>query len=417
MRISNSRFLSRTTLAVLACTGLAFGCVDNGRDSGVRDDAATTAPTDTSSGATTSMSDTTATSATDTTGDTTSGATAPASDDTTSGASSAAPAAGTTGTTSAPATTTGAAGTAGAGTSAATAPAATTEETPATGKMTAKKKANKKMDKKSDRPAEGAKTDSSSNSDLGATGSIGAYDASDDENLRDEAGTEIGDTTAASSPNAEEDLTMDESMSEDETVSGATSAPADSSASSPTASGASTGTESVSTTSASDEDLKESSKMAAAISPWYTEPYSRIPTHVGSTTLTGKDKSVAALERYSVFIDPPALERTLVGRDAVRPVSEIDFNSFDYDKRSRFSSQMNARLVNIDSRLDMIESRSPDMKSDIESIHSDHLALENQLEDIREVDETNWTSFRDSFRDRLTALEREVARLSVSARE
>lgn len=376
MKKLNSSALTRTTLAVLACTGLAFGCADNGRESGVRDDARTS---DTYSGSTSSVNDTSTYS-----GTTAAPATAPAAS--TTGTGTTAPAASTTETTTTTTTTTD--------THAA--------ETPATGtKMaTAKKKAHKKMDKM-EKKAEEKKPDSSMNEDLNRSGSLGANDSvySEDENMRDEAGTEIGDSSTASNPNPEED-----------TVSGTTSSSSEDTAA------ASPATESVSTTSASDEDLRASSRMAGSLSPWYSEPYSRIPTHVGSTTITGKDKSVAALESYSVFIDPAALERAIHSRDAVRPVTEIDFNSFGYDKRARFTSQMNARLENIDSRLDVIQAKHAASPNDLGTIQDNHMALENQLDDVRKVDESQWGSFRDSFRERLTALEREVARLSVSAR-
>lgn len=395
----NSRALTRTSLAALACAGLAFGCADNGRDSGVRDDARTS---DTYSGSTSSANDTYSgtTAAAPATGNTATGAA--------TGAGTTAPAAGTTGATTTTTTTTTGTGTAGTDTH-----AGHHDETPAAGtKMAnAKKKAAKKADKM-EKKAEEKKPDSSMNDDMNRSGNLGAYDGvnEEDENMRDEAGTEIGDTTSASTSNPEEDST----------VSGTTSNPSDANASTTPSSTSNTttmssneGTQSVSTSSASDEDLKAAARMAGSISPWYTEPYSRIPTHVGSTTITGKDKSVAALEGYSDFIDPAALERSIHGRDAVRPVSEIDFNSFGYDKRMRFTSQMNARLENIDSRLDLIEAKNPS-SNEITTIHSDHMALENQLDDVRKVDESQWSSFRDSFRDRLTALEREVARLSAS---
>lgn len=372
MKNSNSHGLTRTTLAILACSGLAFGCVNNGADDDARRDQSSTTTPDTYSGTTTGMNDTTS-------GTTAAPATGAATTHTTT--TTTAPAAGTTAT----------------GTTDAHAGHMDSATTPDAGTKTANaKKKAKKMDKKSDKPAADAtKTDSSSNSDLSGSGDLGMYD--ENENMNDEAGTEVTDPSLASTSNPEEDAT----------VSGMTS--------SPESNPSSVGTESVSTSSASDEDLKTSARMAGGLSPWATEPYSRIPTHTYSPT--GKDKSVSSLERYNVFIDPPALERAIRGRDALRPVTEIDFNSFGYDRRSSFTSQMNSRLANIDSRLDVIEAKvsgDDTAGQQITTIQNDHLALENQLGEVRKVDESQWDSFRDSFRDRLTALEREVARLSVS---
>ncbi|MEK7357246.1 MAG: hypothetical protein AAB250_12405, partial [Bdellovibrionota bacterium] len=381
-------------------------------DQAYRDDAKSSAPTtDTTSGTTTGMNDIGYDS-------TVSG--------TTTGAPAAAPATGAS-TTTAPTT----------GTANTTAPAPgagtdtmATGTTPDTGTKTAtapKKKSMKKMDKKSGKTAEPAKTDSSSNEDFSGAGAVAVYGNDD---LRDEAGTEVADPNDASMSETS-DLSTESPIDDDASVSGVTSSPDSTSATAEQTAPAvtdssmstmSSDTQSVSTTSAGDEDLKAAAKMAGSLSPWYTEPYSRIPTHVGSTGLSGKDKSVASVEPYSVFIDPPALERAIHTRDTIRPVSEIDFNSFGYDRRARFSSQMNTRLESIDSRLDILESKAHvsanerQVGEQLSTIKNDHLALENQLDGVRKVDESEWTSFRDGFRDRLTALDREVARLSVSMR-
>lgn len=55
--------------------------------------------------------------------------------------------------------------------------------------------------------------------------------------------------------------------------------------------------------------LGASTYYNGSLSPFAQEPASRIPLQIGSGQITGKDKSVSALEGASLFQDPSASER------------------------------------------------------------------------------------------------------------
>ncbi|HVK59937.1 MAG TPA: hypothetical protein VM432_00245 [Bdellovibrionales bacterium] len=176
------------------------------------------------------------------------------------------------------------------------------------------------------------------------------------------------------------------------------------------------GTESVST------DELERSLRHSALNPFYQEPGSRTPIQIGSTTITGKDKNIAALEAYNVFIDPAARERKFTSRNVTQPIADLNFGRYGYDNRSAFKSDMNARLSLIDMKVNDVRQTS-DMATDSEEFR-DQLArvdqaqrdLQGQAGVARGIRSEEWESYRSDFRDKLASLEQDVARLDLVAR-
>ena len=178
------------------------------------------------------------------------------------------------------------------------------------------------------------------------------------------------------------------------------------------------------TTGAADIDMNAHNPARGLDPLMALEPYSRIPVHIGSVQVTGKDKSVAILESTSRFIDPNALARNESGMIATIPIANLDLDKFGPGDRHAFQSAMMTRLGNLDHRLDHIRASTMssvsaprvEIRDRLAMLEGRHSALEEQVDYADTVGQDRWDSFKTGFRDQLATFEKDLANLSVSAR-
>ena len=192
----------------------------------------------------------------------------------------------------------------------------------------------------------------------------------------------------------------------------------------PSGSGAMNGSTSGSTTGAADIDMNMHNPARGLDPLMALEPYSRMPVHIGSVQVTGKDKSVAVLEDTNRFIDPNALARNESGMIATIPIANLDLDKFGPRDRHAFQAAMMTRLGNLDHRLDHIRATTMssisaprvEIRDRLAMLEGRHSALEEQVDYADTVGQDRWESFKTGFRDQLATFERDLANLSVSAR-
>jgi hypothetical protein len=156
------------------------------------------------------------------------------------------------------------------------------------------------------------------------------------------------------------------------------------------------------------------------------EPNSIDPFHVGSTSTTGKDKSVAVLERNdSPFVDPQARALAMQSRNASRPLSEINFADYTYYNRGHFQSDMNSRLDKMDRELDILRAKIGSASGDVSRAEANLRVYD--LETLRaragstlshadDIGAENWEGLKSQFRSELSALEGSFQALNAAVR-
>jgi hypothetical protein len=172
-------------------------------------------------------------------------------------------------------------------------------------------------------------------------------------------------------------------------------------------------------------ELREANPARAQDPLLRLEPYSRMPHHVGSVQITGKDKSVAILERTSPFADPNALARNEAQPLATRPVTELSLaEEFDHAAKREFQATMTSRLQNLEQRLGIlraiaINNASIDrslLMDVLTSLDGEQTSLNRRVEAARVVGEPEWPNYVRQFQERLTIFERQIAQLDLAVR-
>jgi hypothetical protein len=161
-------------------------------------------------------------------------------------------------------------------------------------------------------------------------------------------------------------------------------------------------------------------------SAYIFEPASADPFHVGSTSVTGKDKSVAVLERNdSPFVDSQARALALAGRNATKPLKDINFQDYTYSQRGRFASDMNSRLNKIDRDIDVLRARVGSSAGDVSRADAVQKIYDLQtmqakanatLKGVSGVHDRDWEPLKSKFRSELSALEGAYQAFSASIR-
>jgi hypothetical protein len=172
-------------------------------------------------------------------------------------------------------------------------------------------------------------------------------------------------------------------------------------------------------------ELQEANPARAQDPLLRMEPYSRMPHHVGSVQITGKDKSVAILERTSPFADPNALARNEALPLATRPVTELIFEEqFNSSNKTRFQSSMTSRLQNLEHRLEILRAKAINNASIdrsllmdvLTSLDGEHTSLNRRVEAAKGVGDPEWSNYVRQFQERLTIFERQIAQLDLAVR-
>jgi hypothetical protein len=157
----------------------------------------------------------------------------------------------------------------------------------------------------------------------------------------------------------------------------------------------------------------------------FYEPSSRQPAFVGSTAITGKDKSLASLERNDTpFVDAAARVRAAASRNSTEPLSQVNFNDYTYSHRGQFESDMNSRLDKISSELDVLRAKvkasgqiaRADALRDIDKLESDRAKVAGALDRVNQVADDRWSDFKSDFRSQISSLESSYQSLNASIR-